>query len=43
MFPPIVQVPKYITFYGFHAKNKSQEDVLQMPIDGSALKYIKEN
>jgi hypothetical protein len=30
-------------FMDFHAKNKSQEDVLQMPIDGSALKYIKEN
>jgi hypothetical protein len=26
----------------FHAKNRSQDDVLRMPVDGSALNYIKE-
>jgi hypothetical protein len=26
----------------FHAKNRSRDDVLQMPADGSALNYIKE-
>jgi hypothetical protein len=25
----------------FHAKNKSRDDVLRMPVDGSALKYIE--
>jgi hypothetical protein len=29
-------------FMDFHAKNISQDDVLQMPADGSALKYIEE-
>jgi hypothetical protein len=26
----------------FHAKNRSRDDVLRMPVDGSALKYIEE-
>jgi hypothetical protein len=26
----------------FHAKNKSRDDVLQMPADGFALNYIEE-
>ena len=26
----------------FHAKNRSLDDVLQMPADGSALKFIEE-
>jgi hypothetical protein len=26
----------------FHAKNRSQDDVLQIPADGSALNYIEE-
>ena len=26
----------------FHAKNRSRDDVLRMPVDGSALNYIKE-
>ena len=26
----------------FHAKNKSLDDVLRMPADGSALKFIEE-
>jgi hypothetical protein len=26
----------------FHAKNRSQDDVLRMPADGSALNYIEE-
>jgi hypothetical protein len=29
-------------FMDFHAKNKSQEDVLRILVDGFALKYIKE-
>jgi hypothetical protein len=27
----------------FHAKNRSQDDVLRMPTDGFALNYIEEN
>ena len=30
-------------FMDFHAKNRSQDDVLQMPADGSAWKCIEEN
>ena len=26
----------------FHTKNRSQDDVLRMPADGSALNYIEE-
>jgi hypothetical protein len=26
----------------FHAKNRSRDDVLRMPVDGSTLNYIKE-
>jgi hypothetical protein len=29
-------------FMDFHAKNRSRDDVLQMPTDGSALNYIEE-
>jgi hypothetical protein len=29
-------------FMDFHAKNKSEDNVLQMPSDGSALKNIEE-
>jgi hypothetical protein len=29
-------------FMDFHAKNRSRDDVLRMPADGSALKYIEE-
>jgi hypothetical protein len=29
-------------FMDFHAKNKSRDDVLRMPADGSALSYIEE-
>jgi hypothetical protein len=29
-------------FMDFHAKNKSEDDVLRMPTDGSALKNIEE-
>jgi hypothetical protein len=26
----------------FHAKNRSRDDVLRMPVEGSALNYIEE-
>jgi hypothetical protein len=26
----------------FHAKNRSRDEVLRIPVDGSSLKYIKE-
>jgi hypothetical protein len=29
-------------FMDFHAKNRSRDDVLRIPADGSALKYIEE-
>ena len=29
-------------FMDFHARNRSLNDVLQIPVDGSTLKYIKE-
>jgi hypothetical protein len=29
-------------FMDFHEKNRSRDDVLRIPADGSALKYIKE-
>jgi hypothetical protein len=29
-------------FMDFHAKNRSRDDVLRMPVDGSALNYIEE-
>jgi hypothetical protein len=35
-------VPKYNTVMDFHAKNISRDDVLRMPVDGFALKYIEE-
>jgi hypothetical protein len=31
-----------VQFMDFHAKNRSQEGILQMPADGYSLKYIKE-
>jgi hypothetical protein len=40
-FQQLFRCQSIAQFMDFHAKNLSQDDVLRMPSDGSALKYIK--
>ena len=43
MYSMVVQVSKCIEqFMDFHAKKISRDDVLRIPADGSAFRYIKE-
>ena len=37
-----IQVPKYRTIMDYHVKNRSEDGVLRMPTDGSALNNIEE-
>ena len=41
-FQQLFRCQSIAQFMDFHAKNRSLDDVLRMPVDGSALKFIEE-
>jgi hypothetical protein len=41
-FQQLFRCQSIAQFMDFHAKNRSRDDVLRMPTDGSALNYIEE-
>ena len=41
-FQQLIRCKSMAQFMDYHAKNRSEDDVLRIPVDGSTLKNIKE-